>query len=703
MMAWTTQFYHEFYDQSGNLCRFELKEDNIAFNQLVDASKNPFQIIRPDKDIMDPVKGSGCTMTLLSPTDRYFIGLFTADMDQYRIELRVDSVLTWFGYLTSEIYSEPYDEETGYFVRLYGNNGFALLDRIKFLDGSGDPYTGLKTQWEVLQIVLGYWGLMSLVVLLKIALNTTSTEVTIAGGETLFHQTYVSCANYYDEDGEAWTCRQVLEDLLATYGAFIQMQGASILIQDIDSMAGDITWNTYTNVFVYNGQTQSLAAAVDDLEDDVGYFQKGSHLDVIGGINRQVVRFSKYTPDNLTDKIQDTNEMGFASPTTEVRWVQLTSCDADSWIVDNIESLTDWSFSLAVPLRVSGCKEDTDGQPEYYIRMNQPNTSEPYDENYYDDDHSEITFPTPYVIGRGGFYIKIEGKIFPLTREDPYKEAGGACTDDAEFDHVVLMARLVVGGLLYQVNTKTWITYPGTIQPEHQFRIYGGAADENCKNKWHNFKVEPWTHSETKKHPVADDAVYIYLEPDVHGQISIEFTRQIYAYVGGSKDDSESVKIEEVFIKDLKVSVVSNPDFIDLAGTDIEYVGELNPDWKNEGPEITLHHGCSGVDGTPFDNGGLIYKDGSNDYHHFTEWTRGGQTDVIEKLLLNTVESNRENSAASLSVNINNTTGVQSLRYVDAAYMSGKMFMVRGSTLDVADGSEKIKLQEVIADTHTID
>lgn len=700
-MAWTTLYYHEYYDTAGNACRLDIKEDAAAVNTLVEAAPVPIKLIRPAKDILNPVKGDGCVINLMSQTDRQFIGLFTADMDQYRIEHRVATVLTWFGYLNTEMYRESYSEVQNYYVELSGNNGFALLDRYKFLDGSGDPYTGLKTQWEIIQIILGYWGLMDLVSLLSIGIGTTSTEITIGGTETIFHHTYVSCHNYYDEDGEPMTCRQVMEEILKPYGAIMQMFGAWLIITDIDSLASDISFKNYNNDFTWNGSSSSLASNVLDLET-VGYYDDGSVLEVLPGVNRQVIRYSKYTPESLDANIDDLTKMTFSSPLTSPQWTQLTQCGATSYLADEITALENWTFALSAPYTVSGAREDLNSDPEYFIRMNQPNSSAPYTFNYYDDDHSAVTFPAPFVVGNTGYYLKITGKMFPLTREDPYVEQTTPCgDDDADFTHAIIEARIVVGDFLYQRNTKTWIDYPGTIQAEHQIRIYGGNSGENCKNKWNDFKVEPWINAESKYHPVADDGVYVYLEPGVYGQVRIEFTRQIYAYINGSWDEDQSINIQQLWIKDLEVAVVRNPSFEPI-NHDIEYVGELNQDWKNEGEEITLMHGCSAVDGSPFDNGALIYKDGSDDYYLFSEWTRGGQTAVLEKLLLNTVQSNRESAAVKLTVNINNTAGVHSLRYIDAAYMSGKMFMVTGSVLNPADGSEQIELIEITQDTHTI-
>lgn len=701
-MAWTTQYYHEFYDQSGQACRIDIKEDAAAGNTLLDAAVSPVRLIRPEKDFLDPIKGSGAEITFLSETDRQLIGLFTADMNQYRVELRIAGTLQWFGYLNSEMYRESYSEVTNYFVNLAANNGFSLLERIKLLDGSGDPYTGLQTQWEVIKVILGKWGLMDLVSLVFVGIATTSTEITIGAQETIFHHQYISYANYYDEDGDPSSCRKVLEDILRSLGAVIMVVGYEIIIVDIESLAGDISWKVYNNDFSWYGSDSDPAASVDELET-IGYFQTGSDLDVVAGINRQVIRYSKYTLDVVESYIQDQDKFTYSSGSSP-NFVQISDIyGSTSYLTDNITGLENWSFTGAGSLKISGAKENVNDEGEFFIHKYCQNIGQdPIDESFYDDDHSTWSPPAPYVIGDDGYYIKITGKVFPLTRPDPYVEPNGSFTDDAYFNYVAVLARLRIGTFMYSPGTLSWITTPGTYTTDHQFRIFGGSPDGNAKNKWNDFQVIPWAFSRTKKHPFSEDAVYIYVEPGVYGKIELDLTMMDYAYVGSTHAPAQTAKLRNIFLKDIQIQVVSNPGFQELSDTDIEYVGELDQTWKNEGSPVTLNHGCSSPNGTPFDNAGLIYKDGSNDYYFMTEWTRGGQTDVIEKLLLNTIQSNRETAAVKLSVNINNITGRQSLRYIDTPYMSGKMFMVTGSKLDIAEGSEEITLLEIKQDTHTI-
>jgi hypothetical protein len=84
-------------------------------------------------------------LNLLSTTDRKFFDLYTADMMEYQIRFYNDTDLIWCGYLDSEMYSEPFNQCKNYPVTFTGTDGFALLERINYLDESGDNYTSLST------------------------------------------------------------------------------------------------------------------------------------------------------------------------------------------------------------------------------------------------------------------------------------------------------------------------------------------------------------------------------------------------------------------------------------------------------------------------------------------------------------------------------------------------------------------------------
>ncbi|MBA7527242.1 hypothetical protein ES705_19417 [subsurface metagenome] len=720
-MTWTTQYFHEFRDTNDFLCRVDIMKDAAALDTELEGEPSPFKIIYPGiKDKLDPVRGSGVELNLYSATDRQLLNLFTADIQEYRIKYWVDDIwnnhnLTWFGYLDSEQYSEDYSSLTDYPVQFTGNNGLGLLDKIKFYDTGDIPYTGLKTQWDVLEIILTKWGLLDLVTKIKVYLSTTSDYITPIAEETIFHDTYVSCANYYDEDGEPMSCREVLEAILRPYGAFLTMIGTEILITDLHTLATDAgyTWKVYDNTLTYD--TTEASETIGDIET-IGYYKGGAKLDMQSGRNTQVVKYSPYAPDELDSRIQwnglpegEGSNMTFETG-SEPTFVEVDyGWDSTFWSTDGIDpeshditAIDGWTFIGAgsPAFKVAGMKEDEDGSPEFIIRKDCLNywIDDP-DESYFDDDHSEVTFDLPYVIGNTGYYIKITGQILPLTRLDKYHQ--GSFPARGDFNHVALLARLRIGDFLYSAGTYSWIPYPETITTDHQFRIFGGSEDGNCVNQWNSFKTIHWAFTNSVKHPVTEDAIYIYVDEGIHGKVSLEITMMEYAYIGATANDYQTKCMREIWLKDIKIEIVQNPSFEPISG-DIEYTGEIIKSWKEEGKKVTLYHGNSTV-GSPFDNAGLIYDSGAGVYKFIPDWSRGSLTDVtIEKLLLNTIQSNYETKTTKLSVNINNSSHLPFLRVEDDSYLSGQMLMFAGGTIDCAHNSLECSLMEIKPDTLTL-
>jgi len=698
-MAWTTQFYTEFY-QGSNLCRVDIEEDNVAFNQLVNAGPSPIRILRPKKDIFDPVKGSGATMQFLSPSDKYFIGLMNASPKQYRLKFTFASTLSWFGYLNNSPYREPYDETTGYYVELTANNGFALLDRIKFLDGSGDPYEGVATQWDVIKVVLGHWGLMDLVTNVFVGISTTSSEVTIGSSETIFHNTYVNYGNYYDEDGEPMTSRQVLEAILRPYGAIITMIGSIILITDINSLADDISYKSYTNAFVYSATGTLPASFIVDI-NTAGYYRGGATLNGIASKNRQVVAYSPYANDSPEESIQNVEDMTFSSGTAP-SFAGIGS--GSSQRADNISGLAGWTFyNTPNTDRLVGSRNDSTSDAEYYIRIVNPNDgASPIDTTHINLSHSQVEWDLPYIIGIDKYYLKITGLIRALDDVDPYIDPTYAIY------HVGLHARIYIGTKSFDPSTHAWNT------SQNEFIIMGGNYDKNNMGEWQKFKTTQSCGGSilaTSEYPMTDrdefnhEGIYIGLPAGVYGKMKLNFSEFVSAWTvippnSGWDDwnDTQTALIKTCEVKDIKIELIRRPELTNANTDDIEYLAEFDDTWRDEAPKITLNHGTSGVAGTPFDRGGLIYDD-SGDKEFFTEHTRAGDTDTIENLLLNSLQANYENSRVEISAEIVNTTGAGLLRYIDGSYLSGKVLFATKSEYDPALGYEAVDLEEVIEDS----
>lgn len=210
----------------------------IIYSEEITADANPFIVTYPATDTkLQPVRGSGCEINILSTNSMKFIDLYTTSMLEMQIELWRGEDVVWIGYLDSELYSEPFDQYDNYPVSLTGNDGLALLDRIDFLDVNGLKYTGFQSNWFIISEILKK---------LKITWNniyvgssTVSFEYPYNSGKTIFDNTYSLTDNFYDEDGKAMSCREVLENILLLFGCYIQQINGNIYITDVNAVCLD--------------------------------------------------------------------------------------------------------------------------------------------------------------------------------------------------------------------------------------------------------------------------------------------------------------------------------------------------------------------------------------------------------------------------------------------------------------------------------
>lgn len=199
---------------------------------------NPFIVTYPAVDNkLAPVRGSGCEISLLSTDSMKFIDLYTNDMLEMQIRLFKGTDMIWIGYLDSQLYSEPFDQYDNYPVSLTGNDGLALLDRIDFLNSYGYKYYSFQSNWYIITEILNKLNIKWNNI--YVGLSTVSYEIQYSASTSMFSETYVLCDNFYDEDNKPMSCREVLENILRLFGAYIQMVDGNIYITDINSLCLD--------------------------------------------------------------------------------------------------------------------------------------------------------------------------------------------------------------------------------------------------------------------------------------------------------------------------------------------------------------------------------------------------------------------------------------------------------------------------------
>lgn len=162
----------------------------------------PAEIDWPDRELHEPLIGSSCTLRVVSPADRTFIGLYAAEPGDVTLRLYRNNILFWCGSLDPEFYEEPYDTGNNYEVSLSFSD-LGALDRLAFdLDPDGVS------------------DIASLIARALSAASMGAADIIEAhglsrgGAPFSLSQLTVRNANFYDEDGVGASWREVLAGVL---------------------------------------------------------------------------------------------------------------------------------------------------------------------------------------------------------------------------------------------------------------------------------------------------------------------------------------------------------------------------------------------------------------------------------------------------------------------------------------------------------
>jgi len=689
-MAWYTRYQHEWKSvQNDNSMDLQIQSEVSGPIIEPNGMPNPVQIIMPDKDRFDTVKSTGLNIKLQSQTDRQLEGLFAAGDKEYRVLLYQDSTLKWFGYLNSEQYAEPWSEIENYGpVNLYAADGFQLLDKQLFLDDSGNKYVGLKTQWEVLVIILGKWGLKDLLDYIRVALTTTATGVTIQSAETLFHVTKVKMANYYKEDGVAMSCKEVLDAILKPYAAHIEIKGTTLYIIDTDSIANlGSEYKSYTN----NPNYLAAGNLTHDNINNIGYHATGGTYELKPAYQRSVVRYNKYKSPNkfLIDPGEITATSSLQHDTATVRG---EACD---YWYESADHPTLLILSYATCSLYGYRQEETD-ESEFMITLddttNLSNTvvaSSSYSDGY-------------YIIGNNSHYLQLKGSMRPRWGRDPYnpKTRTSNPKDSTK-------AKL---GVYLSIGNKTWdgsAWSTTTFNTSQRTYLIVGDGETKVADTWWNIHSDGSAlnnFSLNSNFPATgeEDGILINVPIGINGYVTMSYTPYVRTYKLNSDENwiqtSEYVDMYGVDLKDLEIGFVGKGD-LDPDTQDILYDGYVTASWSSYEKETVLTHGTSysTIDGaTSVDNGGLINNDTDA---YFARWIRGGNTAPIEELLVESILSNNQSGSKCLSgITLNCTSSIQDIILTDPTYLTGSIFMAGGYTLDPTEESIKYNLIEVKKD-----
>lgn len=648
-------------------------------------------------DKLEPVRGSGADLNLFATSNLQYMDLYTANLQEYQVRHYIDGNLNWCGYLDTEIFSSDLSRSKNYNVAITANDGFALLDQMTYLQSNSLPFTGISSQYTILQYVISKISLPYNNI--YIAISTTIPGTTIAASETIFNKTYVNNDNFYDEEGVPMTLREVLETILRPYGAFIIQSGGSLYITDIQSMvsASTFTFKKYDKALTYIITESTLNTLIGDLTT-IKFAGPTQTLNIVPAYNKETVSYSPYFNKDVVDyNASDdfsTVDSSVAKGVYNYRWSETNWHDSKTFVNYPVNGGYFSSYN--------GLDGQNIGKKDYYLKINNKGI-----QGINLDGYGQTTTPTftikkqlPNLIGGNQYFIKLNIRAF-FRKTDDLENPTDTST---VISNGVLQTKIQIGNKYFH-NQLFVSTAPfwDTSNSNHYSIIFDSKTNPKdgtsytvvaIENKWIDYKVNKMISDGLGGYKFND---IDYLIPLTDNTLNGVLSFSIYDYRVYNMSLAETTCLD-CRIKDIKLTIVDALGN-EVGDKDVEYVGTINELYKGEGNKIELKQGTN-IEGFPAERGGLMAFDGSI-YNWMNQFTRGGTSDNIENLLLRTYVGNYENKNIEINATVRQLpSNIGYLTY--NAPLSGKKFMLTSFTNNYANNTSEITIQEVFADSLTI-
>ena len=255
-MSKQLRYMGEFLSRAGVTWRVEiLQEADTPFGsvgQLTFEAEETLVIDWKHTDKEEVICGSEATLKIESPGDRTYEDLYTIEVGRIRMDVYRENALYWSGALDPEFYEEPYEAYNHYVVTLTFSD-FGILDRLKY------NLAGMQT----LQTILSDAITRSTISHAGIDADTYCTTYFAAGGKANPAALAVRSENFYNEDAEPSTLKEVIEGILQPLALKMIQRNGKVYIFDLNGLHTLAA----SRAIVWDGDSQTMG--VDKVANNV--------------------------------------------------------------------------------------------------------------------------------------------------------------------------------------------------------------------------------------------------------------------------------------------------------------------------------------------------------------------------------------------------------------------------------------------------
>lgn len=697
------RYYHDFVGDDNVLNRFELLTKDAEAMQ-VEASPQPFVLEYVEAKKLEPVRGSQATIELICNKIFQFVDLHTDDMQKYLVKFYRSGSLYWLGWLDAELYNEQLSDVPPYKVSFTASD-FNILERLKYLDNSEKQFsdivpliTHLKRCFDKLALPFNK---------LYIGCSTSANDITVTSAETALHVLHVMSSNFYDEDNEPMTCREVVESILQPFGLMMVQKGANVYIYDYNTVKLSLPMKRYDfSTFNYEAD-ETVNFNLGNLAD-IGFMSTDSSYGFEEMVNNVTITSSLYadkdlykceiTRDTLSDLIGLGGDKNYS----------LSIFGEDK----NVERISGKGFVVYTDLE----------SDKTIVGM-----SSPYD-NLLDDSGKEdfskklyrISSKTPLIsTEKSNIVLKME--CFVSGSDNPFDSvdldnADSGSEDDNSAELCTLVGNLYTvdenGTPLYyyisRSNKPGWRTCALDFSKGRMELYFCNQNTKNSSiyNNWltnSNIGYTPYAWDSVKQKNYGKGLI-IPINSNIHGQIIFEIIgvrvqRRLRASSGSGNTDIFILNggriVKDIIYNNIEIKVV-NEKGEDISTDDYEFKSYVNKKVASDFDDVTLKCISANEEKAPIGKANILKKV-DNHYELQLSYTRNGQTEILERLLMRTIHSNYTTKNEKISVEVKMTEN-PALNFVSYEPILSDKYLVTGCTLDFHSGKTTLSAVGYSAD-----
>ena len=257
-----------------------------------------------DSTIYKPIKYSSATCTIA--TTDILSDIYTGKNQGTSIKLTDDERTLFTGYITPNVYNQPYNGTIDY-LELECIDALSTLKNIDYTTvGKSKSIVSFKNIiCHILQQCNAYKYMY-----VSNVISATSNNIDVA-----IEELYISENNFFDEDDEAMKCSEVLEEIMKFLNMSMYADGMHIYIVDFDAIVSD-TYTYYDAYDIASFENCNNPMRLPDTKVITSDDFKGceGNLSIDNVYNKATVESDLYVVDEIVNDVYDdeflTNNLG---------------------------------------------------------------------------------------------------------------------------------------------------------------------------------------------------------------------------------------------------------------------------------------------------------------------------------------------------------------------------------------------------------